>query len=152
MGYKGGIKEQVSNYLLKGFVCQKESSISLWQNTPEHGATKGDTAGKDRRTLLCPCHSRVKHRAHPGTDPQHTQWSQCHLYRYCALGVTSDVGDPTVGTSPPKHLLLHFPGKHFQENTGGVYVAEALFQRKRCPVRFLGSGLCQKPQDRHSGY
>lgn len=147
-----GSRSRAPNYLLKGFVCQKESSIRLWQNTPEHGATKGDVAGKDRRTLLCPCHSRVKHRAHPGTDPQHIQWSQCHLHRDCALGVTSDVGDTTLGNKPTQPLLLHSAGKHFQENVGAVYVAEAQFQRKRCPVKFLGSGPCQKPQDRHSGY
>lgn len=146
------MKEQLSNSLLKGFVCQQESSIRLWQNSPEHGATMRGHGWEDGGTLLCPCHSRVKHRAHPGTDPQYKEWSQCHLYRHCALGVTPDVCYTALGNKPTQSLLLHFPGKHFQENIGVVYVAEAQFQRKLCPVRFLGSGPCQKPQDRHSGY
>lgn len=66
------------------------------------------------------------------------------------LGVTSDVWDTTLGHKPTVSLLLHFPGKHFQGNIRVVYVAEAQFQRKSCPVKFLGSGPCQKPQDRHS--
>lgn len=152
MGYKGGTEEQVSKYLLNRFVCQKESSIRLWQNTPEHGATVGAHTWEGLKDMALPLSLQGEAQSIRIQAETLSTQRQCHLYRDCALGVTPDVCDTTLGNKPTQSLLLHFPGKHFQENVRVVYIAEAQFQRKSCPVKFLGCEPCQKPQDRHSGY
>lgn len=116
MGYEGGSKEQVSNCLLKGLVCQEESSIRLWQNTPEHGATVGAHGWEGQKDTALPLSLQGEAQSISRQDPQHTQWVPVSPVQ--GLGVTSNVWDTTLGNKPTVSLLLHFPGKHFQGNIG----------------------------------
>lgn len=130
------MQQQVSSYLLQGFICQKDPpSVRVWQDAPGNSAPKRGTQLGGR--LLCPCHFSLNCR----TAPKHTPSAHARrsgpsvackgTVHLSGFGVTPDVCDTRLGNKPIQSLLLHFPRKHFQENIQVVYVPEPHFQRKR---------------------
>lgn len=110
---------------------------------------RGHMAGKDRRTLLCPCHCRGKHRAYPGRTLSTHSGSQCHLYKGLESLLMS--GTPHWETNPLYPCCYIFLESTFKE-TSGCLCSRGPVSEEELSSQVSWIWALQKPQDRHSRY